>query len=158
MVFPERFSNLPEYAFPRLRALLDAHAPGGEVIHMSIGEPRHAFPHWVRDIISENSHEFGKYPPNDGTPELRAAITDWMARRFAVTLDPDTQVIALNGMREGLFNACIALCPEKAAKGGKPAVLIPNPFYQVYAVAAVAAGAEPVFVPASAANGHLPDY
>jgi aspartate/methionine/tyrosine aminotransferase len=65
--------------------------------------------------------------------------------------------MALNGTREGLFNACMALCPER--KGGKqPVVLMPNPFYQVYAVAALAVGAEPVYVPATEATGDLPDY
>ena len=158
MVFPERFSNLPEYAWPRLRRLLDAHPPGGDVIHMAIGEPRHPFPHWVSEIISQNAHEFGKYPPNEGTRELREAISGWLLRRFGVSLDPERQIMALNGMREGLFNACIALCPEKLGKDLQPAVLIPNPFYQVYAVATAAAGAEPVFVPATPATDFLPDY
>jgi aspartate/methionine/tyrosine aminotransferase len=158
MVLPQRFSNLPEYAFPRLRGLLDAHAPGGEVVHMSIGEPRHPFPAWVSDIIAENAAGFGRYPPNDGTPELRTAIADWIARRYGVTLDADRQIMALNGTREGLFNACIALCPEKTARGAQPVVLVPNPFYQVYAVAAAAVAAQPVFVPATAATGFLPDF
>ena len=158
MVFPERFSNLPEYAFPRLRNLLGAHAPGGDVIHMSIGEPRHPFPHWVSDIIQQHADEFAKYPPNDGTAELRDSISRWINNRFGVAIDPATQIMALNGTREGLFNACLALCPEKTASGEQPAVLVPNPFYQVYAVAAAAAGAEPIFVPATAATGFLPDY
>jgi N-succinyldiaminopimelate aminotransferase len=70
MVFPERFSNLPDYAFPRLRKLLDVHEPGGEPISMTIGEPRHAFPVWVGDVIAESLEGFGRYPPNDGTPGL----------------------------------------------------------------------------------------
>ena len=158
MKFPERFSNLPEYAFPRLRGLLDAYAPGGEVIHMTIGEPRHAFPQWVSKIIAANAEGFGKYPPNDGTPELLDAVAGWVSGRFGVDLDPTSQVMAVNGTREGLFNACLALCPEAAGDGTRPVVLTPNPFYQVYAVAAVAAGAEPVFVPATAETGFLPDY
>ncbi len=158
MTFPERFLNLPEYAFPRVRSLLDAHAPGGDVVHMTIGEPRHAFPEWVGRVAMENAEGFGKYPPNDGTPELRAAIADWIDRRYRVKVDPDKQIMALNGTREGLFNACIALCPEKTDKGQVPVVLTPNPFYQVYAVAAAAAGAECIFVPATAATGFLPDY
>ncbi len=158
MVFPERFSNLPEYAFPRLRRLLDAHAPGGEVIHMTIGEPRHPFPGWVSGIIAEHAEGFGRYPPNDGTPELLEAISVWISRRYGVQVDPASRIMALNGTREGLFNAAIALCPEKAARGQAPVVLIPNPFYQVYAVAALAVGAEPVFVPATAETGFLPDY
>ena len=156
-MFPERFSNLPEYAFPRLRALLDSHKPGGAPAHMTIGEPKHPFPAWITDVITEHAHEFGNYPANEGTPELRQSITDWVNRRYGVTLKPDTNVMALNGTREGLYNAMMALCPE--AKNGKwPMVLIPNPFYQVYMVAALSVGAEPVFLPATKENGFLPDF
>lgn len=157
MTFPERFSNLPEYAFPRLRGLLDAHAPGGDVIAMSIGEPRHAFPDWITGIVAEHAHEFGKYPPNDGTPELLNAVAGWIGRRYGVPVALDRQIMALNGTREGLFNASLALCPE-TSRGRQPVVLIPNPFYQVYAVAALAVGAQPVYVPATAETGFLPDY
>ncbi|MFV1874582.1 aminotransferase class I/II-fold pyridoxal phosphate-dependent enzyme [Nioella sp.] len=157
MAFPERFSNLPAYAFPRLRALLDPHAPGADPINMTIGEPTHAFPDWVPQIIAENAAGFGKYPANDGTPQLQQAIAGWIACRYGVTVGAATQILPLNGTREGLFNACIALCPE--AKGGKqPVVLTPNPFYQVYAVAALSVGAEPVYVPATDTTGNLPDY
>jgi len=156
-MFPERFSTLPEYAFPRLRALLDAHAPGGEVLHMTIGEPQHPFPPWISDIIARHAAGFGNYPVNEGTAGLRQAITDWVARRYGVTLDPDRHVMALNGTREGLYNAMMALCPE--SKNGKwPRVLIPNPFYQVYMVAALSVGAEPVFLPATRGNDHLPNF
>ncbi|WP_420396236.1 aminotransferase class I/II-fold pyridoxal phosphate-dependent enzyme [Nioella sp.] len=157
MAFPERFSNLPAYAFPRLRALLDPHAPGADPINMTIGEPTHSFPDWVPQIIAENAAGFGKYPANDGTPDLQAAISGWIARRYGVSVDASTQILPLNGTREGLFNACIALCPE-TKRGKQPVVLTPNPFYQVYAVAALAVGAEPVYVPATDATGNLPDY
>ncbi|MDO6483848.1 aminotransferase class I/II-fold pyridoxal phosphate-dependent enzyme [Shimia thalassica] len=155
-MFPERFSNLPAYAFPRLRALLDHHQPGGDVVHMTIGEPKHAFPAWVTDVISEHSYGFNKYPPNDGAPELLQAISGWLGRRYGVDIQPD-RLMALNGTREGLYNAAMALCPE-TKNGEKPVVLTPNPFYQVYAVAAIAVGAEPVFVNAVKENGFLPDY
>lgn len=155
-MFPERFSNLPAYAFPRLRALLDSHEPGGPVLHMSIGEPKHPAPPWISDIIAEHAADFGRYPPNEGTPGLRGAISGWLKRRYGVALDPETQVLTLNGTREGLYNAGMALCPE--VKGGRPAVLMPNPFYQVYMISAISAAADPVFVPATAENGHLPDF
>ncbi|WP_022703582.1 aminotransferase class I/II-fold pyridoxal phosphate-dependent enzyme [Pseudorhodobacter ferrugineus] len=156
MAFPERFSNLPEYAFPRLRALLDPIPAGGTPIAMTIGEPRHPMPDFVGPVLAANLDGFAIYPPNDGTPELLVAIAGWVQRRYDVTLNPN-QIMALNGTREGLFNAAVALCPE--TKGGKrPVILMPNPFYQVYAVAALAMGAEPVYVPATAATGHLPDY
>ena len=141
MAFPERFSNLPDYAFPRLRALLDVHVPGGDPINMTIGEPKHPMPGFVAGVLAENLAGFGAYPPNDGTPELLAAISAWLQRRYGVTVEPD-RIMGLNGTREGLFNAALALCPERK-NGAVPAVLMPNPFYQVYAVGALAAGAEP---------------
>ncbi len=157
MRFPERFSNLPEYAFPRLRALLAGHAPGGEEIAMSIGEPRHPMPAFVAEVLAANHEGFAKYPPNDGSAGLRQAIAGWISRRYGVTRDPETEILALNGTREGLFNLCIALCPERK-NGRRPKVLIPNPFYQVYAVAAAAVGAEPVFIPCRQEDGFLPDF
>jgi N-succinyldiaminopimelate aminotransferase len=156
MAFPERFSNLPDYAFPRLRKLLDSHAPGGEPIAMTIGEPRHPMPDFVGPVLAANLDGFAIYPPNDGTPELLSAISDWLTRRYGVTVGQD-RLMVLNGTREGLFNAAVALCPE-TKNGARPVVLMPNPFYQVYAVAALAMGAEPVYVPATAATGFLPDY
>ena len=160
-MFPERFSNLPAYAFPRLRALLDGHAPNeahlDDLHRMTIGEPRHPFPDWVGDVLAQNVAGFAKYPPNDGSPELLEAISGWATRRYGVSLDPATQIMALNGTREGLYNIAMALCPE-LKNGQHPIVLIPNPFYQVYMIAAISVGAEPVFVPATSQTGHLPDY
>ncbi|KJS40397.1 MAG: aspartate aminotransferase [Roseovarius sp. BRH_c41] len=156
-MYPERFANLPAYAFPRLRTLLDAHAPGGEVVHMTIGEPKHEFPRWIVDIIAENADGFGVYPINEGMPALLEAASDWVGRRYGVTLDPATRIMALNGTREGLYNAMMALSPE--TKGGKrPVVLVPNPFYQVYMVAALSVGAEPMFLNATHETGFLPDF
>lgn len=156
MAFPERFSNLPDYAFPRLRKLLDHHAPGGAPIAMTIGEPRHPMPDFVGPILAANLDGFAVYPNNDGTPELLAAISAWIGRRYGVTLAAENLMV-LNGTREGLFNALVALSPE-TKRGKKPVVLMPNPFYQVYAVAALTVGADPVYVPATAATGFLPDY
>ena len=156
MQLSERFSDLPAYAFPRLRALLDAHAPGGDVLHMTIGEPKHPFPAWVPEVIAAHAAEFNDYPKNEGTPELQAALTGWISRRYGVDL-PAAQVMPLNGTREGLYNAGMALCPE-TVRGKRPVVLIPNPFYQVYMISAMSVGAEPVFLPATKDNGFLPDY
>ena len=156
-MFPERFSNLPAYAFPRLRALLDHHQPGGDVIHMTIGEPKHAMPEWVAETIKKHADGFAKYPPNDGTPELQSAIADWVGRRYGVTIDGAKQLLPLNGTREGLYNAAMALCPEAKA-GQPPLVLLPNPFYQVYLAATFSVAGQPHLVTARAANGFLPDY
>ncbi|WP_299735621.1 aminotransferase class I/II-fold pyridoxal phosphate-dependent enzyme [uncultured Roseobacter sp.] len=157
MVYPERFSNLPAHAWPRLRALLDVSEGGGPTIHMTIGEPKHEFPAWVTDIIAQNAVGFNSYPPNDGSEELRQAIAGFVNRRYGVPVDAQTQVMALNGTREGLYNAVMALCPE-TKNGVRPAILMPNPFYQVYMIAALSAAADPVMVPATVENGHLPNF
>ncbi len=152
MTFPERFADLPDYVFPRLRGLLDVHEPGAEPIAMTIGEPRHPFPDWVAEVLAAHTADFGRYPPNEGTEGLRAAIADWLDRRYGVRPDPARQITVLNGTREGLFNAMLALCPRDAT------VLIPNPFYQVYAAGTLAIEGVPLYLPAAAETGFLPDF
>ncbi len=157
---PERFSDLPEYAFPRLRALLEGVEAGGDLIPMSLGEPRHDLPPFLGEVLARHHDLYGRYPVNEGMPELRGAVAGWLRRRFGLAegrTDPDRHVFPLNGTREGLFAACLALVPERK-NGERPAVLIPNPFYQCYAVAALTAGAEPIYVPATAETGFLPDF
>ncbi|WP_394178671.1 aminotransferase class I/II-fold pyridoxal phosphate-dependent enzyme [Yoonia maritima] len=155
MVFPERFSNLPVATWPRLRALLDVPTTASDVINMTIGEPRHAFPAFVGDILAANLQGFAKYPNNNGTDDLLDAIAGFLNRRYGLDLAHD-QILTLNGTREGLYNAAMALSPEE--KNGQPVILTPNPFYQVYAVAALSVGAEPIYVPATESSGHLPDF
>ncbi len=158
MQYPQRFSALPEYAFPRLRTLLAPFPAGGDLVAMSIGEPQHRFPDFIPQIIAENADGFNVYPPNNGAPELRAAIARWLETRFGLTkINEDTEVFPLNGTREGLFNACLALSPE-TKNGQKPAILMPNPFYQCYMVAARAVGADPIYVNAEKSNDFLPDF
>ena len=68
MAIPERFSNLPEYAFPRLRGLLDAHKAGGDPITMTIGEPRHPMPDFVGSIMAQSLASFGNIQPMMAAP------------------------------------------------------------------------------------------
>ena len=155
MTYPERFADLPVATWPRLRGLLDAVQPGGPVINMTIGDPQHAFPAFVPQVLAEAMEDFRRYPNNDGTEDLLTSISDWLSRRYGVRVGTG-RIMALNGTREGLYNAAMALCPERK-NGAVPAILTPNPFYQVYAVAALSVGAEPVYVPATEDTGHLPD-
>ncbi len=156
MVFPERFSNLPVATWPRLRALLNVPSKASDVINMTIGEPRHAFPAFVGDILAANLAGFNSYPSNEGQDDLLTAMGGFLNRRYGLDVSND-RIIALNGTREGLYNAAMALCPE-TKNGKRPVVLTPNPFYPVYAVAALSVAAEPVYVPATEATGHLPDF
>lgn len=156
MVFPERFSNLPVATWPRLRALLDVPTKATETINMTIGEPRHAFPAFVGEILATNLSGFGKYPNNNGTDDLLDAISGYLERRYGIDV-PNGQIMNLNGTREGLYNAAMALCPE-VKNGQKPVILTPNPFYQVYAVASLSVNADPIYVPATPDTGNLPDF
>lgn len=145
--------------FARLNALLEDTPPGADPILFSLGEPHTALPPFVQPVLDEHVASFGKYPPIRGIPELRQAICGWLARRYPAldgVVDPERHVLPLNGSREGLFSA---IFPALARKPdiAEPAVLIPNPFYQVYAAASAVAGAEPVFLRSGAETGFLPD-
>ena len=152
-----QFDALPVSPFTRLAKLLEGVAPGLEPITMAVGEPQHAPPDFVLPTIEKHLAEFGKYPPIIGPEPLRAAIAAWVKRRYHTTLDPAHHILPLVGTREGLFSAAFVAVPE--TKNGKPpAVLIPNPFYQAYAAAALSAGAEPIYVNATRETGFLPDF
>ena len=158
----DRLAELRDYPFGRLNALLDGLAPPADrpALVMAIGEPQHQPPAMVAEILAANAGLWGKYPPTNGTPAFRVAVADWLRRRYhlpAGMIEPDRHILPVAGTREALFAIALAAVPT-AKNGQRPTVLIPDPFYQVYAGAAVIAGAEPVFVPASAATGFLPDF
>jgi aspartate/methionine/tyrosine aminotransferase len=125
---------------------------------MTIGEPRHAPPDFLMARLAEKQAEFGRYPPINGIPELREAIADWLIRRYGLdgAIDADRHVHPLSGSREGLFSAVFPAIDRREAVD-RPAILMPNPFYQVYLAAALSTGAEPVLLPAMAEHGFLPD-
>jgi aspartate/methionine/tyrosine aminotransferase len=145
--------------FARLAELLAGIEPGAAPIDLSLGEPKAMIPEFLGPILQEHLKEFGKYPPIRGIPQLRQAIADWMGRRYpslAAKVDAERHILPLNGSREGLFSAIFPALARREA-GERPAVLIPNPFYQAYAAAAAAVGAEPIFLPADSRGGFLPD-
>jgi aspartate/methionine/tyrosine aminotransferase len=156
--FPGRLATLPPSSFAKLATLLDAFPPGQPPISLAVGDPQGEVPAFVTEAIARHAHRFGVYPPINATQEWREAATGWLKRRFALpNVDPDEQVLPLNGTREGLFLAPFIVTPETKA-GARPVILLPNPFYQCYAAAALSCGAEPVFVRADAASGFLPDF
>ncbi|ODA68008.1 LL-diaminopimelate aminotransferase [Methyloligella halotolerans] len=145
--------------FQKLSGLLDGISPGAEPINFSLGEPQGPLPDFVEPVLNETIADFTRYPPIGGTEDLRAAIARWLGQRYpnlAGQIDPSAHVLALNGSREGLFSAIFPARARKP-KACNPAVLIPNPFYQAYAAAAAASGAEPVFLDSEAETGFLPD-
>ncbi len=154
-----RFDSLPESPFSRLGSLLADIQPDSSAIDMTIGEPRHAFPALVQETLAENLSLFGRYPPIRGTGELRGAIGDWLQRRYqpGALLDPERHVLPLSGTREGLFLVAPVISPPPNRVTPRPAVVLPNPYYPCYAAAALAADAEPVYLPATEWTGFLPD-
>lgn len=157
-----RFDGMPESPFARLRALLDGVEAGGPTINLSLGEPRHPQPDFVMPALTAASAGFGKYPPALGTPEFRAACAGWLERRYGLegVIEANAMVLPANGTREALFNIGQVIAPAHKTSGqtsGRPAFLLPNPFYQCYAAAALGAGAEPVYLNTTIETGHLPD-
>jgi|SRR5579871_2343580 len=159
-MLPGRLAHLPPGSFVQLASLLDPIPPGEPPISLAVGDPQSVPPDFIAEIIAQHDNEFGTYPPIIGTAEWREAGVNWLTRRFALNpgdIDPEAHLLPLCGTREGLFMALFAIVPETKT-AARPVVLIPNPFYQCYAAAALASGAEPVFVPARADTGYLPDY
>jgi aspartate/methionine/tyrosine aminotransferase len=145
--------------FVRLRELLGNTPPGKPAISLAVGEPQHGVPSFVGPVLASCIDEFGKYPMNKGLDEFCAAAAGWLGRRFKLPrpVDPATEVLVLNGSREGLFLAGIAATRWAKGRPDRPAILMPNPFYGAYEAGAVAAHAEPVYLPATAETGFLPD-
>jgi N-succinyldiaminopimelate aminotransferase len=145
--------------FVRLAELLADVKPGKSAINLSVGEPQHPIPPFVGPVIAQHLNDFGRYPANKGTERFRRAAASWLAARFRLPrpLDPETDVLVLNGTREGLFLAALTASRFAAARAGAPAILIPNPFYAAYGAGAAAADCEPVYLPATAESGFLPD-
>src|SRR5215472_569229 len=159
-MFPGRLAQLPPSSFAQLATLLDPIRPALPPISLAVGDPNATPPAFVAEILARHTRDFGTYPPIDGSPAWRDAASAWLTRRFGLKpgeIDPEKNLLPLNGTREGLFLALFTIVSESKA-GARPVVLIPTPFYQCYAAATLAAGAEPVFVPTSAATGFLPDY
>lgn len=152
-----RLGLLQPYAFEKLRWLLEGIRPpdGLTPISLSVGEPQHPTPAVIKDAVTANLHLLGKYPPTQGTPEIRSAISNWIGRRYGVTPpDPDREVLPVAGSREALFAFAQAVL-DPADPG---IVLLPNPFYMIYEGAALLAGAEPFYVPTPRDKGFLPDW
>jgi aspartate/methionine/tyrosine aminotransferase len=145
--------------FVRLTELIAGIEPGKPPINLSVGEPQHAVPAFVGPTLAAHVTEFGRYPANKGIEPFRRAVVGWLGRRYKLArpIDAESEVLVLSGTREGLFLAAIAARRWVARRAGKPAMLIPNPFYAAYAAGTLAADCEPVYLPATRKSGFLPD-
>jgi len=145
--------------FARTAELLAPYQPGKPLITLSLGEPQHPVPGFVGPVLAQHTAEFGRYPLARGIEPFRRAAATWLSARFRLprAVDPETEVLVLNGSREGLFFAAITAARYVGLRKGRPAILMPNPFYPAYGAGARAAGCEQVYLPTTVANGFLPD-
>ncbi|QXP87814.1 succinyldiaminopimelate transaminase [Methylococcus capsulatus] len=154
-----KLASLHPYPFEKLADLKRGRLPPADKPHiaMSIGEPQHPTPHFIAEALLQHLHGLASYPTTKGGPELRRCIAQWLERRFDLGeggVDPERQVLPVNGTREALF----AFAQAVIDPAEQPLVLMPNPFYQIYEGAAILAGAEPFFLNTTAESGFLPDF
>jgi N-succinyldiaminopimelate aminotransferase len=152
-------NRLQPYPFQRINELKAGITPPTDksLVSLAIGEPKHPTPEIILKTLCDNVSGVASYPLTKGSAELRQAIANWLIHRFnlpANSLNSETQVVPVNGTREALFAFAQAVVDR--SKNAK--VLMPNPFYQIYEGAALLSGAEPIYLPCSAATDFNPDF
>ena len=160
--------TLHPYPFAKMATLLAGSVPahGYDEIKLGIGEPKHAPPAFVLDVLRENLDKISHYPTTNGLFELRQTIAHWLEKRFFLNhVNPHTQVLPVMGTREAIFSIVQAVINHQAETIGhisspdqSPVVVMPNPFYQIYEGAAILAQATPYFIPCTEDNGFKGDF
>ena len=153
----ERLNKLPPYLYVQVRKKVrEAQERGVDVISLGVGDPDRPTPQHIIDALTKAANEPAnhQYPTGEekGMPAFRKAIAAWYQRRFGVTLDPESETLALIGSKEGNHHLALAvLNPGDTA-------IIPDPGYPAYLASAIFAGAEVARVPLRAANKFLLDF
>jgi N-succinyldiaminopimelate aminotransferase len=149
---------LQSYPFQKLSALLGGAEPNPALqpISLHIGEPKHPTPAFIKQTLAENLGGLASYPTTLGGEGLRIAIAAWLKQRYSLAdIDPQSQIVPVNGSREALFAfAQTIINPAQP----DPIVVCPNPFYQIYEGAALLAGAQPQFLNNLAENNFAADF
>lgn len=154
-------TRLHPYPFQKIKALLDGAEgnPDLSPISLSIGEPKHPTPSLIHKAVTEHLNGLAHYPLTKGTARLRETIAQWLTRRFELpgtSVDPERNVIPVNGTREAIF--AFAQAVIERSDNNNAAVVMPNPFYQIYEGAALLAGAEAIYLNCTEDNGFVPDF
>ena len=149
--------RLQPYPFERLKQLFSTVTPSAKYppISLGIGEPRHATPQLVLDALAASTEALSSYPATAGLPALRQSCANWVQRRYGLALNPDNQILPINGSREALF--AFAQTVVDGSKTGAT-VVCPNPFYQIYEGAALLAGAQAFYAPSDPALNFNVDW
>ena len=157
---------LQPYPFERLRQLFSGVTPNPALrpISLGLGEPKHATPAFIQqamiEAIGRTPSGLASYPATQGEPALREAFAQWLKKRYALDVDPATQMLPVSGSREALFALTQTVVDPGARQHGheKPFVVCPNPFYQIYEGATLLAGAQPYYVASDPARNFAPDW
>ncbi|MBY0371506.1 aminotransferase class I/II-fold pyridoxal phosphate-dependent enzyme [bacterium] len=149
-----RLRELPPYIFSELNAIkADASKRGIQLTSLAIGDPDKPTPPEILKFIQEASlkPENHAYSPYEGTPAFRQSVATWMQSRFGVSLDPQKEIVALIGSKEGIAHFPVAFCDP----GDK--VLYPSPGYPVFATSISLGGGQPIPIPLTPESGFVPD-
>ncbi len=155
----EQLNLLQPYPFQRLRDLFKGITPNPNysAINLSIGEPKHATPSFIKTALIENLSGLATYPTTLGITALREAISAWISRRYGIpALNPENAILPVTGSREALFAFAQVIVNKNVLEA--PIVISPNPFYQIYEGAAFLAGATPYFLNTTPENNHAMDF
>jgi alanine-synthesizing transaminase len=147
-----RIKRLPPYVFEEVNRLkAQARAAGDDIIDFGMGNPDMPTPKHVVDKLCEVAHDpkSNRYSASRGIKGLRKAMSAYYERRFGVKVDPDTEVIATLGSKEGFANLAAAI----TAPGD--VVLVPNPAYPIHAFGFILAGAAIRHIPATSPEAYL---
>ena len=143
--------NLPDYPFDKLRGLLGTTKVNTKVIDMSIGQPMHPVPSFIKEIIYRGQDKWNNYPPLAGITALQISYLRWLENRFNVSSFFDEQnILPLSGTKEGLFSVAMALNIQK--------ICLPNPFYQAYLAASLFDNIKKSFLLCNIDNDFLIDF
>ena len=152
-------ARLQPYPFEKIRVLLEGLTPANlPAISLAIGEPKHPTPDFIYQAVIQNLQGLANYPLTKGSVALRESIAHWLTWRFQLpsnSLNAEQHVIPVNGTREAIFAFAQAVIDRQQRDA---AVVMPNPFYQIYEGAAFLAGAEPIFLACTEHNQFVPDF
>ena len=152
-------ARLQPYPFEKIRVLLEGLTPANlPAISLAIGEPKHPTPDFIYQAVIQNLQGLANYPLTKGSVALRESIAHWLTWRFQLpsnSLNAEQHVIPVNGTREAIFAFAQAVIDRQQRDA---AVVMPNPFYQIYEGAAFLAGAEPIFLACTDDNQFVPDF
>ncbi|MEI3599453.1 MULTISPECIES: aminotransferase class I/II-fold pyridoxal phosphate-dependent enzyme [unclassified Oceanobacillus] len=151
----DRVKSLPAYVFSEFqRKKAELEKEGVDVIDLGIGAPDLPTPDFVyeRLVLEAKNPDNHRYSPYSGCSEFKEAVAEFYKKQYAVDLDPDTEVLALIGSKEGIVNLF------QAVLNPGDAVFVPDPGYPVYQKGVLLAGGESILLPLNEEKGYIPEF